>query len=270
MRWLFRFVLFFLMLPLAYLLATPQLLRCLWAPYDADLQQISSGVFVSKDTPPHHRAYLKRAYQQARNRVASFWGGQTQSKALLIYCPSPEQYAAYCQGGEGAGCSLGTPWGDAWIVVNPHGRNVDVLAHELCHDELYTRLGWLRAQRQVPQWFNEGLALMLDGRFTQARDSLQRYVDYRDEWEYLTRGQQIVFELDDLASMRDFFGGSAGHVRLAYATAGMEVARWLALVGRRGIPQLVAHLRQGEDFDAVYRRLEQEARRRQSSPQRKG
>ncbi|WP_332368176.1 hypothetical protein [Spirosoma telluris] len=49
------------------------------------------------------------------------------------------------------------PWGASYLILGPDGNNTDVIAHELCHDELFARLGWWRVKRQIPQWFNEGL-----------------------------------------------------------------------------------------------------------------
>ncbi|WP_266367391.1 hypothetical protein [Tellurirhabdus rosea] len=260
-RWV-RVFLFFLIIPLAVLAVFPHIIRCQFIGYAPDFQRIAPGVYVSRDTPPRQRAFLLFEIRQAERRLASLWQSPRRGRAAVIFCQTPEQYERYCRGSEGAGCSLGTPWGDAWIVINPYGRNPDVLAHEMCHDELYQRLGWLTSQRQIPQWFNEGLALMLDHRFTTARDSLQRFRDYHDEWQYLTRGQQFVLELEEMESMRDFFGGGPQHVMLAYMTAGREVARWLSIVGRPGLQQLTDAVAAGNDFGTTYQTLEAKARQR--------
>ena len=259
MRWWVHLILFLLIVPLAYYAVFPQILRCQFIGYSDDFSPVTTNVFVSNDTPARQRILLMAELRQASGRIRQLWESQPQGKAKVIFCQTPEQYEQYCRNGEGAGCSLGTPWGSSWIIINPYGRNPNVLAHEMCHDELFTRLGWLTTQRQIPQWFNEGLALMVDQRFTEETDSLQRYESFRDEWLYLTHGQQYMLELSTIESLGGFFSGGERRVMLAYMTAGMEVSRWLGKVGRRGLAQLILAIEQGEDFEAVYRRLEKRA-----------
>ncbi|MGA0558933.1 hypothetical protein ACO2Q8_19915 [Larkinella sp. VNQ87] len=259
MRWFVRILVFLLVVPLALVAAFPQILRCQLIDHAADFQRLAPGVWVDKQTPERQRVYLLFEIHEARKRLEALWNSPAQSRAEVIYCQTPEQYGRYCQDGEGAGCSLGTPWGDSWVIINPYGRNPDVLAHELCHDELFTRLGWLKTQRQIPQWFNEGLALMIDQRFTTTTDSLHRFEEFTDHWQRQSKGQQIVLDLTELESLRDFFSGSSERVMLAYMTSGREVARWLSVVGRQGLGKLVDAIWKGEEFGDAYRRLEQEA-----------
>ena len=192
--------------------------------------------------------------KKARSRVAAFWGKPV-GDATLILCSNPDEYQKYCHSSEGAGCSLGTPWGDSYIVLNPYGLNEDVISHEMCHNELFVRLGWWKTTTQIPQWFNEGLALMLDRRFVPETEPLPRYLSYKDEWLYLTHGAQEVLELDDLKSMKGFFGGNQRHVMLAYMTAGMEVSYWLMLTGPKNARVLLDAVAKGSDFAGAYERM---------------
>ncbi len=105
-------------------------------------------------------------------RIDSFWLGK-QAKPKLIICGTPQEYQKYCQSTEGAGCSLGTPWGQSYVILNAQGLNVDVISHEMSHVELLDRLGWWKTTMDIPQWFNEGTALMLDRRFVNNPDSLR-------------------------------------------------------------------------------------------------
>lgn len=226
-------------------------------------EKVNKKLYVSPGIAPGHREQMYATILRARQRVAAFWGTAT-GEATIILCSSPEEYQKYCHSSEGAGCSLGTPWGDSYIILNPFGLNEDVISHEMCHDELFTRLGWWKTTRQIPQWFNEGLALMLDRRFVVETDSLQRYQSYHDEWMYLTHGAQEVLELEQLASMKGFFGGNQRHVMLAYMTAGMEVSYWLMLTGSQGVGVLMEGIQDGRSFDESYQGMKKagEARRR--------
>jgi hypothetical protein len=242
-------------LPLAVLVALPQLWRCQRIDQSDEFVRLTVGpveVFVSRDTPPALARQLRADIARAQGRIRSFWGGQ-QGRATLIYCPSAEQYGRYSAGGEGAGASLGTPWGRSFVVLGPDGGNADVIAHELCHDELYARLGWWTLRRQVPQWFNEGLALLVDYRFTDPADPTRRFRDERDEWRFRSLNQQTLPALTDLESAREFFDGDGERVTLAYLTAGLTVSAWLTRNGPTAPRRLADALASGTDFGSAYR-----------------
>ncbi len=255
-RW---FVSFFLALPIGLFVLFPSLWRCLIISYSSDFQAYkvqSRTVFVDKTATPPQRDALARHLQMASARIGAFWGAQ-RGRAVVIYCPTQAQYARYCSGGEGAGCSLGMPWGDSFLVIGPEGNSPDVLAHELCHDELFARLGWLTTKRQVPQWFNEGLALMVDYRFSSgSTDARERFLVYDAEWNYrissLPGLRVSAPKLTALETTRDFFYGDYSRVMLAYLTAGREVSRWLATAGNTALPRLLTALAAGQSFVDVY------------------
>ena len=50
------------------------------------------------------------------------------------------------------------------FVIGPKGQNVDVIAHEIAHAEIRTRVGLLARDFRLPTWFDEGLAMQLDHR----------------------------------------------------------------------------------------------------------
>jgi hypothetical protein len=241
----------------AYYFWFPPVWRCQTIGF-SDFIALSPNVYVSPESTPRQRDSLRALLPLAQQRTQEFWGRQA-ARSPIIFCHDEASYRDYCLINEGAGCSLGTPTG-SWIVINPEGLNIDVLAHEMCHDELFTRLGWYKSRNRVPQWFDEGLALMLDYRFTNA-DTTRRYLDYLDEWIVLTNNGRQALTLPALRTTQEFFGTRRGeadraHLRKAYTTAGMEVARWLDVVGRPGLNELVQAIRLGEKFPAAYRRIE--------------
>lgn len=267
LRVLLRYVLPFLIaLPIGFLLLYPQLLRCMRISQSNDFQLLPGAgrVYMNRATTFRQQVQLRRHVFAARDRIRRFWGDR-HGQAILIYCSQQADYEQYCAGGEGAGCSLGTPWGASYLVLGPEGNNTDVIAHELCHDELFTRLGWWRVKRQIPQWFNEGLALMVDYRFSnpsvwEQPDSLASPEPFYEEDDMTPLANQPMIMLSDLETTRDFFGGDYGHVMLAYQTAADEVSRWLAVVGRAGVPALASQLVNGAHFGEAYRQLEREKR----------
>jgi hypothetical protein len=260
-QWFFSLL---IALPIAYGWLFLPLLRCQLVAFDPAFRAVSTHlgrVFVSTDSPALSQQYLLKHLEKADNRLKTFWlipqKNQRQGRATIIYCHTDEQYARYCGTEEAsAGCSLGTPWGESFLVVGQQGNSPDVLAHELCHDELLARLGWWRVQRQVPQWFNEGLALMVDYRFTNPTpDSLKRATDYADEWAFQHLDGQQTLTLSELSSVRDFFGGDFHRTMQAYMLSATEVSRWLAIAGRPGLQKIIAELNKGIDFTEAYQLL---------------
>ncbi|TAH08764.1 MAG: hypothetical protein EAZ14_09320 [Runella slithyformis] len=253
-NWIYWLLGITLALVSSYFFLFPQVWRCQWVRF-SDFRQIDARLFVAAETSLKQQKMAIEALVAAQKRVAELWG-QTNGSASIILCHSPQQYQRYCHHHEGAGCSIGTPWGESFIVLNLEGLNTDVIAHEMCHDELFNRLGWWTTKRQIPQWFNEGLALMADHRFVATTDSIQRYIDYKDELLYRSHGGQIALNLPDIATTSRFFGGDEAYQMLAYMTAATEVARWLSLVGKQQVRVLVQEINQGKDFLESYQAIE--------------
>ena len=211
----------------------PQFFRCLFIAYD-DFDETKPMIFVEKTISKKQKDTLIKDIELAKKRIVGFWGKQ-EGVAKIIFCKNAETYKKYCQSSEGAGCSIGTPLG-SWIILNTGGLNTDVIAHEMCHDELMTRLGWWKTKKHIPTWFDEGLALMLDQRFVSSQDSIQRYIDYRAELNYLTL-QPIP--LEELTTQKDFFGQGELFTKIAYFTSAVEVSRKISQKGKKEIFRII-------------------------------
>ncbi|GAB2566425.1 hypothetical protein [Spirosoma areae] len=255
-------------LPIGFVWLYPHLIRCIRVAYSTDFQLLTGTktIYCSHTATAQQQKQLRQHVLTAQNRIQRFWS-DSHGQAVLIYCPKQADYEQYCAGGEGAGCSIGTPWGTSYLVLGPDGNNADVIAHELCHDELFTRLGWWRVKRQIPQWFNEGLALMVDYRFSspavwEQPDSSKHHDSLFSEGSRIPLSRLPMLKLTDLETTRDFFGGDYTHTMLAYQTSAGEVARWLSLVGKAGVPALTNALADGDNFGETYRRLERISRKK--------
>ncbi|OIN60576.1 hypothetical protein [Arsenicibacter rosenii] len=253
-------------LPISYLFLFPELFRCQTVRFSADfrpLAQTPMPVYIQRNTPDSLQKKLIQHITASTTRLHAFWnvkkGSRLAGNATIIFCADPETYNRYCgqKAESSAGCSLGAPWGEAYLILGPDGNNVDVIAHERCHDELLARLGWWTVQRQIPQWFNEGLALMVDYRFSPATHNPRlRYEKLHDEWLFRGQSSQESTDLQEIETMEQFFSGSPYRVLLAYLTSATEVARWLAFSGPDGLPTLMANLDAGESFGVVYKQLD--------------
>jgi len=141
----------------------PQIFYCELIAF-SNFKSSDKKVYFSPDINRNKYKTLQSTIALAEARVDSFYRGK-KSDPKIIICQTPQQYQKYCSSTEGAGCSIGTPWGSSYVILNAQGMNTDVIAHEMSHIELLKRIGWWRTTNDIPQWFNEGLALMLDRRF---------------------------------------------------------------------------------------------------------
>jgi hypothetical protein len=228
----------------------PQIFYCELIAFSG-FKSDNEKVYFSPEIPKTRYKKLKSVVSLAEARVDSFYKGK-QSNPKIIICQTAQQYQKYCSSNEGAGCSIGTPWGSSYVILNAQGINIDVLAHEMGHIELLRRTGWWRTTNDIPQWFNEGLALMLDRRFIRDTSPRDRYRAYRYEWRYYTRNGSDLLLLKDISTMREFFQGDQKHVMTAYMTAGMEVSYWLLLRKDAGLQRFISDMQSGASFEEAY------------------
>ncbi|WP_435353293.1 hypothetical protein [Emticicia sp. SJ17W-69] len=221
----------------------PQFFRCLFVAQD-NFNEIKPMIFVEKGISKNQKDTLIKNIVLAKKRIIGFWGKQ-EGIAKIIFCKNAETYKKYCQSSEGAGCSIGTPLG-SWIILNTDGLNVDVIAHEMCHDELMTRLGWWKTKKHIPTWFDEGLALMLDQRFVSSQDSSQRYIDYRAELNYLT-SQPIP--LQELTTQKAFFGQNQLFTKVAYFSSAVAISQKISTKGKKEIFEIIEKTKKEDKFE---------------------
>ena len=228
----------------------PQIFYCEFIAF-SNFKSGDKKVYFSPDISLKKHKILKSTIAFAEARIDSFYQGKKSSPKIIV-CQTAQQYRKYCSSTEGAGCSIGTPWGSSYVILNAQGMDTDVIAHEMSHIELLKRVGWWRTTNDIPQWFNEGLALMLDRRFVSETGPRDRYRAYRYEWRYYTRNGRDLLLLKDMSTMREFFGGDQKHVMTAYMTAGMEVSYWLLLRRESGLQRFMVAMRDGASFEEAY------------------
>lgn len=211
----------------------------LYFPRDSGMVAVGQGIYADPALSETQRAELLEAVALGRERAGKFYGGLATSPTITA-CATMDCYRYF--GGIGA---KGTSrW---WaIVLAPRGRTADVVAHEWSHSELAHRVGKTRMPFLVPQWFDEGIAVMI------SEDP-----DYSEEkWRAATDNGARRLRLADLWSQRAWLRAARVDRQLTYGAAGREVARWYAAVGREGFERLIEALRRGEDFQEAYRRVE--------------
>jgi hypothetical protein len=241
----------------SYFFAYPQLMRCATIRF-ADFTQIQPGIYASNGSSASQKKELLSLLNMSRKRLRNFWE-KTEGKPVIIFCHTPEVYEKYGSRNGSPANYFGSTLG-SFVIISPDGLDVDVISHEMCHAELTGRLGWLTMNTQIPQWFNEGLALMVDYRFPNENGQIS-YRSYQRKWKDLTYGSNFPLTLKQLEDIESFAPKEAYSQQLAYMRSGMEVSRWLELVQRKGLLSFIEKMQVDGDFNNSYVEVEKETER---------
>ena len=180
---------------------------------------------------------LKMLVQQASLRVAAFWGQQT-ADPKYIYCDTEEDFKKYGNDRKDPATTqykLGT-----YIVINNAGVDLDIIAHELNHAELYTRTGFFTVMYKIPRWFDEGLAMQNDYRNYYSEDTLRvRSNNFKN-----------LPDVKQFNNGTTFYEGGREQVMLNYLTAKHAVKNWYT---KEKLAQLMKDLNDGKSFKEAFK-----------------
>ncbi|WP_150275200.1 hypothetical protein [Paenibacillus tepidiphilus] len=215
--------------------------------YDSRMERISVNTYVEKQVDPHQRDQIAERLRASRESVAGLFGSK-EASPVLIFVQSAEGQRRYAENPTGQTYYL--YWGN-YIVLGPQGMDSAVISHELVHAELRERL---LNKAKVPAWFDEGLATMVDGRYT----------DYDTVWRKETNGGERKIDLESMESSAAFAYGTA-EAYTHYNLACYEVTRWYSRVGRQGLLQFIDDLNSGQPFASAYADIETSLERQPSA-----
>jgi hypothetical protein len=207
----------------------------LLAPSVAGFVQAAPDVWVERGASESTRDTVVRAVALGNGRVREFYGAQA-GRAVVLACTSVSCFRLH------GGIGHGTTYFGNRVLLGPSALSVVKVTHELSHVELAARVDALRVLLRVPQWFDEGLAVMIsdDPAFDERR------------WLSATVGGTSAPDLGRLATLRAWLAVTRVDGQLSYGTARHEVSRWYARVGLGGLERLFVLLRKGSAFDAAY------------------
>lgn len=206
---------------------------------------LGANVFVDSELPPAGKFRIVDIVEQARQRAENFYG-RLAADPRIVLCTTVDRFRK--AGGMGLGFSDGRD-----VLVSPYGASVEIVSHELSHVELASRLGgYAQALAKVPQWFDEGLAVVV----SQAPEfSEQAWLDATENG----RNAPQLSQLESASDWNRITGESGVNMQLSYGTARREVARWYGAVGGEGLARLIGALNRGESFYVAYWRIENSA-----------
>lgn len=221
---------FFQFYPLGYRMSVP-----LRASFDkiADNLYVNTSNAVNTDD-------IAAMIDEAKTRDADFFGSLTcRDGTVIIICDDVELEDKL--GGDHDTLTLTFPVKRSYISVSTEYLTVDILAHELTHAELHERLSG-KAQRRIPTWFDEGIALQND---------------YRDQygpeaWAEQTDNGKNTVAPEEMDTPAEFYAGTKEDRRFRYLNAKHLVSGWMETNGLRGLLELIDRINGGEDFSTAY------------------
>jgi hypothetical protein len=190
------------------------------------------GIFIEGGLRSIAPETAKATIEAARSQVRAFYGS-LESHPRVLVCETDICYRPL--GGRSRGIALL----DQALILSPQGTDSVIAAHELAHVEFHRRIGLAAMlSRSVPQWFDEGLAVVV------SNDS-----------RYLAPGpDRCRSEPEgDLPASRTAWIETAQSADL-YAKAACKVSRWLDVHGGAdGVRHLAAKLARGVSFKELAR-----------------
>ena len=124
------------------------------APEEAGMLHIGKNVYVDPAMSQAQVELVSELLEKARKQTGVFYG-ELVAQPKVIFCATPDCYRAF--GAVGLGFSDGNN-----LVISPQGQRVAIIAHELAHVEFSVRIGgFAKVLDHVPQWFDEGQAVMV-------------------------------------------------------------------------------------------------------------
>ncbi|WP_303806460.1 hypothetical protein [Ruminococcus flavefaciens] len=208
-------------------------------PYRSAFTEIDEHVYINKDYAGD-RQELMEMIGQAKNRVNNFFGGLSfqDNTIFIIY---DDENLRQKIGEDHAAIIFSFPSEIRYICVSDEYLELDILAHEITHAELHARLS-TEAQKTIPTWFDEGLAMQNDYR--------ERYSEA--QWTQQTNNGENAVALEDMDTPSEFYAGEAEDRRFRYLNAKHELDVWMTAHGQHGLLELLDRLNGGADFTTAY------------------
>ncbi|MBB3732487.1 hypothetical protein [Nonomuraea dietziae] len=191
------------------------------------LERLQPGLYAEPSLVPAQRRHVTEAIEQANKRVGDFFRGRKSSPDILV-CLSDNCYRRIGGGGERGIAVLNRS-----VMLSPRGVHPVIAAHELAHVELHARL----SGAEVPQWFDEGLAVLVS-----------------DDPRYLapTGDRCLLDSRRPLPVMLEDWLRAASADPQLYAEAACQVSRWAGTNGRKeAVRTLIERLSTGQAFPDI-------------------
>lgn len=221
-------VLVFAVLASVAVVALPGSTACLLLA-GARLQQDPQEIVVLPDSGTGQQTAYHQLVMEGQRRISETFG-RPQAKPMVVFFNRAKTFWPLRLNPYGQTATLGSK---ACLLIGPYGQNLDVVAHELMHAELHHRVGFWKKFREIPAWFDEGVAMQ---------------VDFRRKYD--TKAEHLLDSsyVRESVSYRSFAQGAN-----PYTAAKKEVQELLAELDRHSLYERLALIRNGEPFESAMR-----------------
>lgn len=208
-------------------------------PYRASFTEIDEHVFVNKNNSMNSEEILS-LIGQAKERDEAFFGElHFTDDTYFIFCDDEKLIGKL--GEDHAAVTPSVLLKKHYICISDDYLDLDILAHEITHAELHTRLS-RSALKRIPTWFDEGLATQNDYR--------EMYSE--EQWVSQTDNGNKAVAPEDMDTPQEFYAGEKEDRRFRYLNAKHEVSVWMKAHGQQGLLELIDKLNDGTDFNTAY------------------
>lgn len=213
-----------------------------------NLVQISRDVYVEKGMDEALQKELLTQIEESKKYVTNVWG-EIKSEPIIYACATKE-----CA--ESFGLSAPAHAVSKYIILQPKAFTKFLISHETSHTEVVKRAGGFSNWKKIPQWFDEGLAVVV-GPDPRHNDIAWKRINAENlphpsqeelmnihsikAWNKATRKYNKNIDYDEIV--------------VTYATAGHYVGEWYDKVGRNGLFKLFERLKNGYSFEKAYQEL---------------
>lgn len=210
-----------------------------------DMEALTDGVYVNAEMEKPQRQLLLTTIDIAREQTIGVWGS-LEAAPDVFACSTEACFKQY-----GGSTNRANAIGSTAIILSPRALNAALISHELSHAELYERIDSLSRWRDVPQWFDEGVAVLVSDEASHSEEVFTSVVSSGisppalNELVTLRQWIDAVHKYREPNINPDQYG-------VVYATAGHEVRAWFEGAGKQGLLRLVQEVNRGEDFLSVY------------------
>jgi hypothetical protein len=188
------------------------------------LTRVSEHLYSERGLTAVQKDQLVALAADARRRVEVFYGDDGEPGPRLIACFTDECYDRIGGGGEKGVAVLNRA-----VMLSPRGLDTVIASHEMAHVALHRRL-----DGEVPQWFDEGLAVVIS-----------------DDPRYLGEHCRVPFN-GPLPETLSAWLDAAHADEQMYSKAACRVQRWLdASGGRDAVLTLIEQINDGAAFPAI-------------------
>jgi hypothetical protein len=218
----------------AHFIFFPQQTRSILIDYSSFKKE--GSLYFNATTPKNKTDAIQSLIQSASGRVAAFWGQKT-CAPKYIYCDTETDFKKF--GSPSPVPALTHVKFDAYIVISSEGADLDIIAHEIAHAELYNRIGFYNWTFKIPTWFDEGLAMQNDYRNYYSEDTLK----------LKTNNFKNLPDVKQLKTGKQFHEGTNDQIKLNYMAAKHEVKNWYS---KEKLEQLITDLNSGKSFEEAF------------------